>query len=374
MNPTLKNWVLPPLVAVFGVGATVAMIALKPEEARSNPEPKQPSVQVLAPQWGSFAQRIQTTGVVEPAQQVTVMPQVSGMIVEVSEDLVPGGRLSQGQTLARIDGRDYRLAIQQEQSRVRQAELELQLEHGRTDIAAREWELLEGQGEPDLALRRPHLESAKTSLQSAQSGLERAELNLSRTHLRAPFNAVVLSESVDEGQVVGATGSVATLAGTDLFWVRVPVPVERIQGLDIPGSRAVVTVELGAQRIEREGQVLGLEGQLDPQSRTATVLVGVEHPLDPPEGEPPLLLGSFVDVELVGRRGDGVVASIPRDYIDEGAVWVADELDQLQRREVQIAWVSGSEAYLDSGLQPNDRLVTGGLGFPVPGMGLTVVE
>ena len=373
MNPILKNWVLPPLVATLGVGATVAMIALKPEEARSNPEPKQPSVQVLDPQWGSFHQRVQTTGVVEPAQQVTIIPQVNGMIVEVSAALAPGGRLSKGESLARVDSRDYRLAIQQEDSRVRQAELELQLEEGRTDIAAREWALLDGQGEPDLALRRPHLESAKTGLQSARSGLERAELNLSRTNLRAPFNAVVLSESVDQGQVVGASSVVATLVGTDLFWVRVPVPVEQIDGLDIPGSAARITAKLGNRSIEREGQVLGLEGQLDPQSRTATVLVGVPDPLDPPDQGLPLLLGSFVDVELLGRSS-GVVASIPRDYIDDGAVWVADVRDQLQRREVQIAWVSGSEAFLASGLEPTDRLVTGGLGFPVPGMGLTVVE
>ena len=374
MKPVLKNWVLPPLAALAGVGVAAGMILLKPEEARSTPAHEVPTVSVVMPQWGSFPARIETTGVVEPAQRVTVLPQVSGMVVEVSPQLVPGGRFAKGASLARIDSRDYKLAIQQEQSRVRQAELELQLEEGRTDIAAREWELLDGEGEPDLALRRPHLESAKTSLESARSGLEKAELNLSRTNLRAPFNAVVLDESIDRGQVVGTQAAVATLAGTDTFWVRVAVPVEQLASLEIPGSSAEVAAQLGAERIERPGRVLGLEGQLDPQSRTATLLVAVDDPLDPPEGQLPLLLGSFVEVVLVGAKPEGLVAELPRDFVVDGQVWVADEMDQLQRRQVEIGWTEGANAVVLRGLEGSDRVITGGLRFPVPGMDLKVAE
>ena len=102
------------------------------------------------------------------------------------------GRIKKGQPIAWIDSRDYRLALAQEDSRVRKAHLDLDLEKGRGDIAAKEWALLakskDAKGSA-LALRTPHLEVAKESLRAAESGQARAKLALERTVLRAPFNA-----------------------------------------------------------------------------------------------------------------------------------------------------------------------------------------
>ncbi|MCP4805317.1 MAG: efflux RND transporter periplasmic adaptor subunit [Proteobacteria bacterium] len=359
----LKNWVLPPMVVVLAVGLTATMVMLKPEEARSEPDKKATLVTAVEPATGAFRAVVETTGVVQASQQITVMPQVSGAITSVSAELVPGGRFDKGDTLARIDSRDYKLALDAEAARVRQAELALELERGRQDIAAKEWELLDGEGEPDLALRRPHLASAEQDLLSAQGGYQRAELNLSRTGLRAPFDAVVLTESVDVGQVVGSGSQVATLAGTDSAWVRVSVPVVELSGLEIPGAPATLTSTTG----ERTGQVVRLEGQLDTKSRTATLIVELPDPLD---GDVPLLFGTFVDVQLLGAETDAT--QVPRVAVAEDSVWVADSMDTLRRRDVEVGWTDGEHRYLTAGLEDGDRVVTQGLRFPVEGMELRV--
>jgi multidrug efflux pump subunit AcrA (membrane-fusion protein) len=165
---------------------------------------------------------VEATGIVSPARQIEVIPEVAGRIVGLSKKAIPGGRFRKGEVIARIDPRDYELAISQEQSRVRQAQLELELETGRGDIAAREWELMkENRKEPGnpLLLRTPHLETAKENLQAAKSGLERARLNRERTILRAPFNAIVLDKHVDIGQLTGPSTRVVTLIGTDQLWI-----------------------------------------------------------------------------------------------------------------------------------------------------------
>ncbi len=367
-----KNWLAAPLFILVGVLVAAVLFLTKSRDARSEVERKVPLVEVVAPEMGTFSARIPTTGVVEPSQQIVVMPQVSGAIVYVSEELVPGGRASRGTALARVDPRDYELAIDQETSRVRQAELDLQLELGRQDIAEREWQLLGGEGEPDLALRRPHLASAEQALASARGSLERAELALSRTALRAPFDAVVLSESVDVGQVVGPSSQVAVLAGTDAAWLRVPVAVEDLARIEIPGARAeIVQTYAGAEHL-REGRVIRLEGQLDAASRTATLLVEVPEPLDPPGGGLPLLFGSFVEVIVEGVEVE--VARVPRGAVEDGIATVADAEDQLQLREVQRGWTDEDDAYLLGGLVQGDRVVVSSLRFPVEGMALRIEE
>lgn len=365
MKSLLKNWILPPAVVVLGLLIAAGMIVLKPDEARSEPETQATLVRAVAPEEGAYRALVETRGVVQAAQQIQVLPQVSGALSWVSAELVPGGRLSAGESFARIDRRDYELALDAEAARVRQAELALELERGRVDIAEKEWQLLEGEGEPDLALRRPHLASAEQDLASARGSLERAELNLSRTSLRAPFDAVVLSESVDQGQVVGPSSQVAMLAGTEAAWVRVAVPLKELDGIEVPGASAGIRSELG----EREGRVIRLEGQLDPQSRTATLLVEVDDPLD---GPAPLLFGSFVDVEITGA--DRQAAKVPRTSVAEDSVWVADAADTLRRRDVEVGWSDGTHRYVVEGLEPGDRVVTEGLRFPVEGMALRVQQ
>lgn len=372
MKRLFKNWFAAPLFALLGLLVAGVLYATKPNEARSEEERQAPLVDVLSVERGAFAARLETTGVVEPSQQVVVMPQVSGAMASVSSELVPGGRFARGAVLARIDPRDYELAIDQETSRVRQAELALQLERGRQDIAQKEWDLLDGEGEPELALRRPHLASAEQDLASAQGGLERAELNLSRTLLRAPFDAVVLMEGVDRGQVVGSGSQVATLAGTESAWVRVPVAVEDLARIDIPGASADIVQSYGGVEHIRSGTVIRLEGQLDAASRTATLLVEVPKPLDPPEGQVPLLFGSFVEVAVEGAPVE--VVRVPRGAVEDGGAWVADIDDVLQRRTVVRGWTDDDDAYVLSGLEPGDRIVVSSLRFPVEGMALRTRE
>jgi RND family efflux transporter MFP subunit len=319
---------------------------------------------------------------VTAAQQVSMVPQVSGALTFVSDQLLPGGRFAKGALMARIDARDYQLAVEQERSRVKQAEVELALEQGRQETARREWQLLGNAGDPpELAARKPQLAATELNLEAARSGLGRAELALSRTNIRAPFNSMVITESADVGQVVG-TAAVATLVGTDRLWVNVSVPVEHLAVLDIPGvsgaagSVAVVTQELGTEAITRAGEVLRLAGQLDPQSRTATLIIAIDDPLNLSAGaEPglPMLPGAFVSVVIEGREMADTV-TVPRVALQDNAyVWLSED-DKLVRRDVTVGWRNDDDIVLTSGLSAGDQVLTTPLSFPIEGMGLRPQE
>lgn len=376
MSPTSKI-LLPIVVVAIGVAAAVIMVKTAPKTERGSPPQLAPVVDLVIAEPRDLPARVMATGTVIPAREVTISPEVSGRVLHVSEKLRRGERLRKGDVMVRLDARDYQLAVRMEASRVQQAELELSLERERGAIARREWEMLasDSAGSGELARREPHLQTAEQGLESARSGLERAELALERTTIRAPFDSLVREEAVEIGQVVAPGSRIATLLGSETFWVDVSVPVDHLTVLEVPGfgaetgSQALVTHDLGAgASVVRDGRVIGLAADLDPQTRTARVLVAVDDPLATPDGGLPLMPGAFVEVTLHGRTLPGAF-QIPRTaLVDGSAVWLADEENTLVRRTVGVAWSEADSAIVTSGLEPGDRVITTRMSLPIPGM------
>jgi RND family efflux transporter MFP subunit len=270
--------------------------------------------------------------------------------------------------------------VVQAEAGVKQAEVELAVEEGRVRQAAREWELLGEAAEAPLARREPQLAAAQARHAAAEAQLANARVALERTRLTAPWPAIVLSESLDVGQVVAPGVPVATLMGTERFRVRVSVPVHQIRLLDLPddgetGPRAVVRQRLpDGTALEREGFLLRTLGELDPETRTAGVLVALDDPLDVPEGTLPILPGAYVEVAIDGRVTEGVV-KVPRAAVTDGdAAWVAEAGDRLGRRELVVGWGDADHVYVLGGLSGGDRVVVSPMALPVPGMPLDVRE
>lgn len=373
--------VIPLVILVIGAVALVTLTRMKSGAVRDRPEEAAPVVQVVTVSPETAAAQVRATGVVRPAQEVSVSPEVGGRIIWQADELVPGGRFRQGEVMARIDPRDYQMSVNEEQSRVDQARLDLQTERARQRIARKEWEMLgkdPKSRDSSLALRKPHVETAREAVSSAQSAAARARLQVQRTYLRAPFDAFVDEESVEVGQVVQPGTPLLTLIGTEELWVTVSMPVEELGALRLPaqghpGSRVTVVQNLaGGNDVVRQGHVERLASSLDPETRTAQVLVTVPRPFDVEEGALPLLPGAFVDVLVEGRAMENVYR-VPRAAITEGdLVWIVDDADTLQRRQLEIAWKQPDAVYASAGLGPGDRVVTTPLALPVAGMKVRV--
>ena len=321
-------------------------------------------------------------GTVLPALEVTITPEVTGRIVDRSPNLVAGGKLDKGETIVRLDDREYNLAVKQQEAAVERAWFDIKVEEGRQVIAKREWELV-GSKQPasrvskELTLRKPHLENARAALSSAQSGLERAKLNVERTLLKSPFNAIVVEEFVDIGQVVTLQTKVARLVGRDRFWVRAALPVEKLSWFDLPDKEgnngALVTIRQDTGEgtaIVKEGRVVRLLSDIDPAGRLARVLIAVDNPLEGPGL--PMLLGAYVSVEIRGKELKEIIA-IPRKALQQGdRVYVMNEEDKLDIRKVEILWRRRDDVLIKSGVNAQERIVISRIATPLPNMQLRV--
>lgn len=380
IRKVLTRFVIPLVVVLMGVACAGAFIALKPSADKAPAEEVALLVEVMEARPGEAPARIRTTGTVSADQAVTLSPEVAGRVRSVSPELVPGGRVTEGEVLFRLDARNYTAVLAQRKAALAQAELEHQLELGRQEVARREWQLLGSDktgASEDIALRKPQLAAAEANLESARAALAQAEADVARTAVRAPFNAVVTAEMVDVGQVVSSASQAVSLVGTDRARVEVQLPVEQLANVEIPGvngelgSRATVTQSLGAgQSVVRAATVHRLVGQLDPQTRTATLLLLVE---DPAGGEGlPLMPGAYVSVDIEGRSVAEAVA-VPRSALHEGdGLWLASAEDRLERRAVDIGFRGTEVVYVTGGLTEGDRVITSALSMPVPGMKVRV--
>ncbi len=373
----LTRLLLPVLILLGAAGGARALFLVAPTAKRDKPPPRVALVETIEVESARVPAKLQATGIVEAALEVVVVPEVTGRVIWLNESFEPGGRFKKGETLLRLEASEYGLLVKQEKTRVNRAELDLKIERGRQRIAEKEWALI-GPGadeqEKELGLRKPHLASSKSELLGARAGLNRAKLSLGRTVLRAPFNATVVEEAVDVGQVVGPSSRLATLIGTDRFWVKVAVSPSRLAELSIPevnakqGSRAIVLQETGqAGGFEYEGRILRLVSRLDPQTRTAQLLVGIDNPLAVRDGGVPLLPGSFVNVELIGNEISDVFM-IPRDALEDGErVWIVTDEGTLARKAVHVRWADRTQLYV-TGLDSGDHVVTSPLSLPIEGM------
>lgn len=282
---------------------------------------------------------VRATGTVLAAAELTVQPEVTGRLEAIHPELKVGGLVAKDERLVQIEERDYSLSIRSRKAEIAAAKLEIKTEKSRKNVAEREWELLGADIDSNpngkaLSLREPQLVAAKARLAAAKSELDRARLQLERTEVFAPFNAMVLAESVEVGQLVTPQMQVARLIGTDEFWVEVDVPLDELKWIPLPGpdgtngATARVYVDgTDGPVVEREGRIVRLLADLDPRSRMARLLVSVSDPLlladGADKGGLPLLLNSYVRVEIQGRTLEDVVPLEPIAVRDGNRVYVA---------------------------------------------------
>ena len=417
------------LILAAGGAISYYWLTHRPTARRRPPEGHATLVEVCRVRPETQAIVVRALGTAVPARIIQLAPRVGGEIVHISPQFVPGGRFEAGDVMVRIDPKDFELAVRrQEAERDRRAaeveqraaeviqragdvvrcESELAIEMGQQSVAQREYELL-GQvvrsGDETLILRKPQLRIAESAREAARAArrsaegasraaraikgtanvaLEQAGLDLERTTIRAPFNAMVQSRQVNLGSQVSVGAPLATLVGTDEYWVQVSLPVDQLKWISVPefNSREGSTVRVycesawGPEAL-RTGRVARLMTALEPQGRMARLLVTVADPLGleaDSSQRRPLILDSYVRVQIDGQALDGVVR-VPRTALRDGRrVWVMTEDRTLDIRDVTIAWSGNDHVYVREGLADGDRLITSNLASPVQGMALRTAE
>ncbi len=322
------------------------------------------------------------TGTVKPRKKVDIVPEVSGKIISISPNFVQGGVFSKGDELFRIEPIDYEVMLEKAKASLAAARLSLEIEKTRGDIARKEWNNIKASdddSEPPLTLRKPQLKQAEAALAAAEAEVRLARMNLERTRVRAPFNCVVTDENIDVGQYLKQGTKVGTLTGTDMAEIVVPVSIDDLEFIKIPGvggvkdgARAEVSVQARDRTYRWQGKVVRLLGDVDPKSRMFRVVVDVPKPFKcrkaGTECNVRLAEWLFVDVNFHCGTLHNVYA-LKRDLIrNNETVWVMDKNSRLEIKKVNVIRYQRDTAIVDRGIEPGDRIVTTSITGAADGM------
>ena len=376
----LLNLFISLLIIVLGLVVATYITHKAPKAQKRAPVKAVPVVEVQVVQPEDHRIMVPAMGTVVPAREVVLRAQVSGKVLSLHQEFIEGGYIKKNAEILKIDPLDYQLAVTLAQAKVKDAESALELAEEEASAAKEEWRLLnEGDANtddnpPPLVAKEPQLAAAQARLKADQAELKKAELDLQRTSVRAPFNGIVRSKSVDVGSLVTPQDPLAELVGVDEYWVQVSVPVDYLKWISVPERKG----EKGAQvRVvhrsgdRRTGEVIELLGDLETEGRMARILAAVKDPLglkEPGETTRPLLIGEYVRVEIEGSPLSQVFR-IPRVALrDNDTIWVVGDDSTLQIRSVTTIWRDKQTVFLEQGLNPGDRVIVSDLAAPVEGM------
>lgn len=371
-----------PLWLLVGVGAlllgTGSMFAAgqragNGEAVAREPEPALIEATQVEPAPDTFT--VRAPGRIEPRQELTVVGEVQGKVIYVNPDLSLGGRIDKDEVILRIDPGDFEADVSRAKAQLATANARLAQAEAERD---RQMRLADIGAAPEKAR-----EAAIASFEDAQAAVEQAEAQLtlsnrsqSKSVIRAPFDSVVVSESVTLGSFVspgtplaqlidsGEGEIVAGLKPADIRAVREAInrqDGERISVRAVPNSGSISSIAL-------EGYIEQFSPVIDPASRTVSV-VAVFPDAFSAENDGEVFAGDFMTLEIEA------ISPEPLYELPEGAVrqdsfvWVVDENEVIHRRKVVPVDRRDDRVLVASNnLSGSDRIMTTVLAEEIEGM------
>ena len=324
---------------------------------------------------------VTSQGNVQPKHKTSIATQVSGRVVDIADNFVVGGFFNKGDVLLTLEQDDYQTDLSLAEAELAQAEAALQEEIARGKVAAEEWRSVNGVVPPELGLRKPQLAKEQANVKAAKAKLARAQRNLERTQVIAPYDGIVIERNADLGQFVGTGALVGELYSTEVAEVRLPLTDADLAFIDLESGishRNPVTLSamVGGKFQQWQGTLVRSEGVLDTTNRLIYAVVEVRDPYlrDNSEFNVPLRFGQFVQAIISGTDARSLIV-IPRSILRlDGTVLVADENNELQIKQVDIARSSPESVYISAGLSDGDKVVRSAVPNPYNGMPVRLPE
>ena len=298
-----------------------------------------------------MAEAMNLPGVVEPWLRLDLVARITGTVAAVL--VREGDRVRAGQTLARIEAADYRIAV--DAARAAHTLAKADFERGRSMHETK-------------VIPTASLESAAARLQTAAAELERAQLQLSRCTITAPMDGVVKRLDAKVGLYLGVGDPLGELLRIDRVKAVVGIPES-----DVDAVRRLDQVGLTIRALD-DRQVTGQKQYLASAPDTGAFLYRMELALDNPGHE--ILPGMFFRARVVKHRFDEALA-VPLYSIisrgDEQYVFVA-EGETVRKQRVSLGVIEGWQVQITEGLKPGDRVLLEGQREVEDGQKIKVVK
>tara|TARA_B100001063_G_scaffold33448_1_gene26733 strand:+ start:1734 stop:2891 length:1158 start_codon:yes stop_codon:yes gene_type:complete len=346
------------ILLVGGISAKV-LIDTAPAPKKKTAEKIVPLVEVTPLDVGVYRASWQAGGNVNAKPSVKLMAQVTGQVISIHKQAAPGAMLKKGDVLGQVDDSNYRLIVAQKKAALVQAQSNLAVEMGQVKNAENNYKLSGLQlnaTAKSLALRDPQLAASKAALDIAKADLAKAQLDLERTQLRMPFDGHVMSMNLTQGSFVSAGTQVFELVDSAEFWLQVKVPQSFVSVLDTGHSVEIKKSQQWGEQ-SREGTIKHILPAVDASDRQVRVLIAIKEPLSDAHRGLKIRYNDYVNVTLYGRQLDNVY-QLSNDALNaDNQLWVVDNKNTLQLRDVSIVYKGRYHFWANVDAQLGDQIL-----------------
>lgn len=222
----LKKWAKIILVLVVVI---IAIVTGYKYYAQKQEEAKKPVVNTAQVQYMSMKSIVSAIGTIKPVESVEVSSKITARVKQVL--VKENDTVTQGQTVALLDGKDYETQKEQAEFTLKNAKTIYDRTNYLYNIGAKSKE---------------DLDNAQYNYDTAQSKLEEAESNLSETVIVSPMDGVVIGEPVTDGTmaVQGNSNPTVIMRIADLSRKQIFAKVDETDiGSVRVGQKATFTVD-----------------------------------------------------------------------------------------------------------------------------------
>ncbi len=295
--------------------------------------------------------RLTFPGTVQAADRAELAFRVSGPLVELP--VVEGDVVQQGQMIARIDPRDYQIAVAEEKANFDQVVADAQ----------RYKRLYERQA---VSLAELEVREARRNVSEAR--YKQALADLRDTRLRAPFTGQIGIKYVQNFEDVRAKEPILSLHNVDQIEIVINVPEQIVASVREGVARTVVATFDAAPGRQFPVEIEEFAVNADPSTQTFPVTFTMPQPdgINVFPGMTALIVVS--DVGLADEEESDASLTVPAhsvfsDEAGNSRVWVVDPDDlTVHERPVTVGPVTGTDAIVVlSGLQAGERIAAAGV-------------
>jgi HlyD family secretion protein len=272
----------------------------------------------------------------------------------------PGQSVRAGQVLATINR-----SVQSQTA----AQLAAQIEVTRADLRLAQNELDRAQAlvsrgfisQADLDRKRATRDAAAARVRVAQATLGATRAQIGRLDIRAPTSGLVLTRSVEAGQVVGAgSGALFRIAANGEMEVLARLPQTDLARLQV-GAQVEVT-PVGSNSPPVRGVVWQILPVIDPQTRQGIARIRVPYTTE-------LRPGGFASARIFSGSVSAPLLPESAVLTDDGGsyVMIVGPNNTVQQRRVRVGSVSDRGVVIEQGLNGAERVIESAGAFLNPG-------
>jgi len=298
-------------------------------------------------------------GLVEARRSSALGFETGGRVAEITADV--GDRVVAGQALARLDTRALaaslaaaraQAAAADAQSRLAEVTLERRrtlVERGHVSAQALD------QAEADF-------NAARASAAASRATADQVSVQIELATLTAPYDAVIIARSLDEGAVAGPGAAVLTLVEDSALEIRVGLPAEEARKI-MPGE--LYPFDIAGERFT--ARLRAQTGVISPGARSVEAVFDLEAAVGVESGAVARLI---LSTEL---RQRGFWA--PLSALSEGrrglwsvyALVAQDDAWRLEPRPVEILHSEGDRVFLTGAVEEGGLILSAGVHRVTPG-------